>query len=115
MRLNPDVWYEIISYFEYPKDVDTLRSLALTALTPSDLALDVMWRDGGGPLAIVSVINSFATSQDEPFLEYTDSYGEDRAEKSDGEESHTRAHTRARNMVEATWVRLCPFGPYLEF
>lgn len=70
MRLNLDIWNEIISYLKYPEDESTLRSLALLSRIPSDLALDAIWRNGERFLTIASVINSFATSPDEPILVY---------------------------------------------
>lgn len=69
MQLNPDVWQEIVSYLWYPDDLPTLRSLALTSKIPSKLALDAIWWDGENFSKIVSVINSFATSPNNPFLE----------------------------------------------
>lgn len=70
MLLNLDVWHEITSYFEYPRDKQTLVSLAVTSRCLSNLALDVVWRNGERSLTIVHVINSFASSPNGPFLEY---------------------------------------------
>lgn len=81
MRLNLDIWYEIVNYFGYPEDEDILMSLAVTSRCLSDLALDVVWRSGRNNSNIVPVINSFAPSQDEPFLvcsyDNPDEYPED--------------------------------------
>lgn len=42
MRLNIDIWHEIIGYFEYPEDEPTLRSLAVTSKMTS------LWTSYGG-------------------------------------------------------------------
>lgn len=70
MQLNFDVWHEIIRNLQYPKDIRTLRSLALTAKSPSDLALDAIWQGGQSFLKIESVVNSFSATPDTPFLEF---------------------------------------------
>lgn len=76
MRLNLDVWYEIVNYFEYPEDEDILRSLAVTSRCLSDLALDVVWRNGKHDTSIESVINSFAPL-DKPFFFHSDDWDTD--------------------------------------
>lgn len=70
MFLNLDVWYEIINLFREPLDEQTLRSLALTSRDISNIALGTLWQDGRSFLKIASVINSFAPSPTELFLEY---------------------------------------------
>lgn len=87
MFLNLDIWLEIISYLEYPRDAGTLLSLAVTSRCLSNLSLDVVWRDGENTLAIVHVINSFAPSSDEPFLEYTCESGPGGSEDDSDEDS----------------------------
>lgn len=104
MNLNLDIWYEIISYLEYPNDEATLRSLAITSRMLCNLALDITWRNGEKLPTIVSVINSFAASPDEPFLEYT----RGGSEESNGEESNRAA----RDTSKATWVSLYDFACY---
>lgn len=70
MLLNLDIWDEIIGHLGRQWDESTLYSLALTCRDISDLALNALWWHGGsdGPGAIVSVINSYSPSPDEPFL-----------------------------------------------
>lgn len=72
MILNLDIWREIMDYFEPSQKFvpPTLRALAVTSRSLSPLALDVIWRSGRRISTLVSVINSFAHSPNEPFLEY---------------------------------------------
>jgi hypothetical protein len=88
MFLNFDIWKDIISHLKYPRDNSSLCSLAVTSRSISNLALDSLWRSGGTIWAIVSVINSFAPSADEPFLHHTDDEEDsDYYEDSDNEDS----------------------------
>lgn len=75
MFLNLDIWHEIVGYFEYPRDKQTLVSLAVTSRCLSALALDIVWRNGERSPTIVQVINSFTSSPNEPFLEYVYEFG----------------------------------------
>lgn len=80
MFLNLDIWLEILSYLDYNVDENTLRSLALTCHTLSNLALDAIWRNRDSDMLanISAVANASAPSPLEPFLLYIeDFYGND--------------------------------------
>lgn len=88
MLLDFAIWKEIISHLKDPEDKSTLCSLAVTSRSISNLALDSLWRSGGTIWAIVSVINSFAPSANELFLQYTED-----DEESDDEDSTPSVRT----------------------
>lgn len=100
MLLNLDIWYEIISHLDHPWDKRTLCSLAVTSRDISNLALDTLWWSGGFNGAIVSVINSYSPSPDEPFLRHFEDY-EDNTDINgdDGDPS-----TSSGRMI-GSWVR----------
>ncbi len=105
MLLALDIWQEIIDYFEYPRDSYTLKCLALTSKTISDLAIYAIWREGKRFLNIVSVINSFVVPPDEPFLKlgyatYPGYASEESAESSDNYED------KRQLITEVGWVNL---------
>ncbi len=89
MLLNLDIWREIMNYFEPSQRhvPPVLRALAVTSRCLSTLALDVIWRRGETISALISVINSFAHSPNEPFLEYVDLAETDSSDSSDGGDS----------------------------
>ena len=104
MLLHLDIWYEILSHLEYPQDLFTLRSLAVTSRSLSNLALDVMWRDGKSIRQIVSIINSFVPSRKEPFLIYyvVDDWMGDYGDTEDDDSS-----TWSCGSEEQNWVGFC--------
>ncbi len=102
MRLNLDIWHEIIGYLEYPEDRGTLHSLAVTSKVTSCLALDVIWRSGEILPTIVSVMNSFANLEDGPFLECrVNRKITSRKARGGGKKGFSRMNT-----AEAIWVCL---------
>lgn len=95
MRLNHDIWEEIISHLYRPRDK---HALALTSRGISSLALDALWRNCGQSRAFLSVINSSSPPPDEPFLQKVEGYEGDAG---DGDEGPGAA--RGRRI--GAWVR----------
>ncbi len=106
MRLSFDIWREIIACLKYPDDEPTLRSLAVASKLTSGLALDAIWRDGTRFRRIVSVINSFSASLDEPFLklEYIYHSESDPEESDDSDDSAKDWRDPVIKPTEITWV-----------
>lgn len=115
MLLNLDIWHEVINHLDYPKDQDTLSSLAVTSRCLSNLALGALWRNGeNAATKVVSVLNSFAPSPNEPFLEYIQEHGGDTGEsddehggdtgESDDEHSPTPPSERVGSWVSFSWL-----------
>lgn len=66
MRLNHDIWHQIIQY-EGRKE---LLNLAVVSRLLSALALTSLWEEMTSLLPIVNIINHFTPAQEDPLLSW---------------------------------------------
>lgn len=106
MLLSLDIWNEIVSHLKYPQEAYTFKhSLAATCRSLYNLTLDIVWRDGDPILAIVFIINSFAPSSKEPFLDYADDRWVNDHDPEDTKDDNSS--TSSSSGFTGNWVGLC--------
>lgn len=72
MSLSYDIWHQVVQHFEdcnyTGEHRAALLNMARTSRELSDLALAMLWRSMTSLQPVVTVINSFADTEEEPLL-----------------------------------------------